>query len=205
MNAQEKKELLLYQLDSDRLKNRFEQEYATKDINTVNEELQTIIDIAGSHFKKCIEFPISLDVIKEQRTLDIDHDFYITSQTKTHTDDFSEGYDLFLFSIDQMHSFSDAHGLNQSSSWTSPMLETLKLYRYAVSTPEWLNSSYHCILALEVSVGLRELAQIIVAHNHGYSTWSYITPHEYSDYDSVDDIHKEELHLSDDIVFVPSI
>ena len=89
--------------------------------------------------------------------------------------------------------------------WSSPMLETLKLYRYAVSTPEWLNSSYHCVLALEVNVGLRELAQIIVAHNHGYSTWSYITEDEFSDYDCVSDIHKEEHHISDDIVFVPSI
>ncbi len=202
LNSQEKKSLLLYQLDSDKLKSRFEQEYATRDIDTVNQELETIIDIAGSHFKRCIEFPINLRCIEEIHTMELDRDFYRTSQSKTHTDNFSEGYDLFLFSIDQVHSFSDAHGLNQSSSWTSPMLETLKLYRYAVSTPEWLNSSYHCILALEVNVGLRELTQIIIAHIHGYSTWSYITEDEFSDFDCVDDIHKEELHLSDDIVFV---
>lgn len=200
---EEKMISLLGQIHEPTLKARFEQEYKlNQNTDTVNTVLETIIDMANSYVQKSIEFPIEIASIDEKCRLELDKELWKTSQTGTHTANFSEGYDLFVVKIDMDYHFTD--GYMPRKIWSSPMLETLKLYRYAVATPSWLRSSYHCLLALNTYGCLRSTLQRVIAHNLGYSTWSYITDGNFTNYDLVDDAHKEELALNDSIVFVPT-
>ena len=203
MTNEEKKLHLLDNIKDYRLRQIFEKEYATKDIDTVNDTLEHIVELANMHYRRTHEFPISLNAIKSNAIEGLNIDFNQTSQTRFSTDNFADGHDLFLLSIDDDMYQTDGHGYNARMVTYSPMFDTLKLYRYAVSQPDWLNLGNYCVLALDEIGCLFDVILRVIAHNKGYSTWTYMTEDECDCYDLVSKSHKEEYHLNDDIVYKP--
>lgn len=205
MTVNQQQQNLLEEIKCPILRKRFEEEYAkSNDIASVNFDLDTIIAKANLHLRHSMEFPISLYSLKGVKRADmfraifdeLDQDFYVSSQTRSRTDNFIDSYDLMLLSVDSCRTQNE----DRSFTHTQPILDALRLYRYAVSQPEWLTGGV-CVLALEINDTMFGVLQRMIAHNMGYSTWQYIKEDECDCYDLVDKSHKAEYGYNEKIVY----